>query len=94
MALLMALGLKGRFFLAESGFNPAILRDLRFAFGLTLVIPFVSFIVLTSVINPLDALAISATYGSVSVVTFITATQFFRDQRSRVRWSHGCCHGR
>ena len=94
MALLMALGLKGRFFLAESGFNPAILRDLMFAFGLALVIPFVSFIVLTSVINPLDALAISATYGSVSAVTFITATQFFRDQRSQVRWSHRCCHGR
>ena len=74
--LLMALGLKGGFSLAESGFNPAILRDLMFAFGLALVIPFVSFIVLKSVINPLDALAISATYGSVSAVTFITATQF------------------
>ena len=31
---------------------------------------------LTRVIKPLDALAISATYGSVSAVTFITATQF------------------
>lgn len=45
-----------------------------FAFGLALVIPFVSFIVLKRVMNPLDALAISATYGSVSAVTFITAT--------------------
>ena len=91
--LLMALGLKGGFSLAESGFNPAILRDLMFAFGLALVIPFASFIVLTSMINPLDPLAISATDGSVSAVTFITATQFLRGQRSRVRWSHGCCHG-
>ena len=74
--LLMALGLKGGFSLAESGFNPAILRDLVFAIGLALVIPFVSFIVLKNMINPLDALAISATYGSVSAVTFITATQF------------------
>ena len=72
----MALGLKGGFSLAESGFNPAILRDLVFAIGLALIIPFVSFIVLKRVINPLDALAISATYGSVSAVTFITATQF------------------
>ena len=47
-----------------------------FAIGFALVIPSVSFIVLTSVINPLDALAISATHGSVSAVTFITATQF------------------
>ena len=90
----MALGLKGGFSLAESGFNPAILRDLVFAIGLALVIPLVSFIVLKNMIDPLDALAISATYGSVSAVTFITATQFFRDQRSRVRWSHRCCHGR
>ncbi len=74
--LLMALGLKGGFSLAESGFNPAILRDLVFAIGLALAIPFVSFMVLKRVINPLDALAISATYGSVSAVTFITATQF------------------
>ena len=72
--LLMALGLKGGFSLAESGFNPAILRDVVFAIGFALVIPSVSFIVLTSVINPLDALAISATYGSVSAVTFTTAT--------------------
>ena len=74
--LLMALGLKGGFSLAESGFNPAILRDLVFAVGLALLIPFTSFVVLKRVINPLDALAISATYGSVSAVTFITATQF------------------
>ena len=65
-----------------------------FAFGLALVIPFVSFIVLTSMINPLDALAISASYGSVFAVTFIKATQFFRDPRPRVRRSHRCCHGR
>jgi hypothetical protein len=74
--LLMALGLKGGFSLAESGFNSAILRDLVFATGLALVIPLVSFIVLENMIDPLDALAISATYGSVSAVTFITATQF------------------
>ncbi|HAN80325.1 MAG TPA: sodium-dependent bicarbonate transport family permease [Gammaproteobacteria bacterium] len=74
--LLMALGLKGGFSLAESGFNPAILRDLIFAIGLALTIPFFSFVLLKRVINPLDALAISATYGSVSAVTFITATQF------------------
>jgi hypothetical protein len=74
--LLMALGLKGGFSLAESGFNPAILRDLVFAVGLALLVPFASFVILKRVIKPLDALAISATYGSVSAVTFITATQF------------------
>lgn len=72
--LMMALGLKGGFSPTESGFNLAISRDLMFAFGLALVIPFGSFIMLKSVMNPLDALAISATYGSVSAVTFITVT--------------------
>ena len=54
----MALVLKGGFSLAESGFNPTILRDLMFEFGLALVNPFASFFVLKSVINLLDALAI------------------------------------
>ena len=50
-----------------------------FAIGLALVIPFVSFIVLKNMINPLDALAISATYDSVSAVTFITGEAIFRN---------------
>ena len=54
--LLMALGLKGGFSLAESGFNPTILRDLMFAVGLALAIPTLSFVLLTRVIKPLDAL--------------------------------------
>ena len=72
----MAVGLKGGFSLAYSGFNPSILRDLVFAVSLALLVPIVSFVVLKCVIKPLDALAISANYGSVSDVTFIAATQF------------------
>ena len=56
----MALGLKGGFSLAGSDFNPANLRDIVFAIGLTLLIPFVSFVVLKGVVNPFDALAILA----------------------------------
>ena len=59
----MALGLKTGFCLAESGFNPAILRDLVFAIGLALVIPFVGFIVLKNMINPLDAMLIGMITG-------------------------------
>ena len=66
--LLMAVGLKGGFSLAYSGFNPSILRDLVFAVSLALLVPIVSFVVLKRVIKPLDALAISANYGSVSDV--------------------------
>lgn len=47
-----------------------------FAVGLALLIPFTSFVFLKCFINPLDALAISATYGLVSAVTFLMAMQF------------------
>ena len=47
----MALGLKGGFSLAESGFNPTILRDLMFAVGLALAIPTLSFVLLTRLLN-------------------------------------------
>ena len=53
--LLIALGLKGGFSLAQSGFNPAILRDLVFVVGLALLVPFASFMALKRVIKPLDA---------------------------------------
>ncbi len=74
--LLMALGLKGGFALAESGMNLFVLRDLLLAVFMALLVPALSFFVLKVFIQPIEALAISATYGSVSAVTFITATQF------------------
>ena len=40
----------------------------------------------------LDAAAIAATHGSVSAVTFITATQYL-DNRGVVLGAHGCRHG-
>lgn len=78
--LLMALGLKGGFSLAESGLHLEIVRDLGFAVLLALVVPVIGFYLLKRLVEPLDALAISATYGSVSAVTFITATQFLETQ--------------
>lgn len=80
--LLMALGLKGGFSLAESGFHVEIIRDLGLAIFLALLVPVIGFLMLRSLVGPIDALAISATYGSVSAVTFITATQFLETQGS------------
>lgn len=80
--LLMALGLKGGFALAESGFHVEILRDLAFALILAILVPTIGFFILRPMVGPLDALAIAATYGSVSAVTFITATQFLETQGS------------
>ena len=73
--LLMALGLKGGFALNKSGFTPEILISLGLAISLAILIPVLSYKVLKLHLNPIDAAAISATYGSISAVTFITASQ-------------------
>ena len=73
--LLMALGLKGGFALHKSGFTLEIGLALGLAVFLAIIIPLMGYIVLRSKLNNYDAAAIAATYGSVSAVTFITATQ-------------------
>lgn len=78
--LLMAIGLKGGFALAKSGFGPSIAMDIGLALGLALVIPVVTYTVLRKKISPLNAAAVAATYGSVSAVTFITATQYLENR--------------
>ncbi|WP_269532857.1 sodium-dependent bicarbonate transport family permease [Chitinimonas sp. BJYL2] len=74
--LLMALGLKGGFALAQTGLTVEVVRSLLIAIALAVIIPLVGYTVLKRRVAPLDAAAIAATYGSVSAVTFITATQF------------------
>ena len=73
--LLMALGLKGGFALAQSGFTAEVVKSLGAAVLLAVVVPLVSYRLLRKRISGFDAAAIAATYGSVSAVTFITATQ-------------------
>lgn len=73
--LLMALGLKGGFALQKSGFTLEIALALGLAIFLAIIIPLIGYLVLRTKLNNYDAAAISATYGSVSAVTFITATQ-------------------
>lgn len=73
--LLMALGLKGGFALQQSGFTLEIGLALGLAIFLALLIPLLGYAILRARLNHFDAAAIAATYGSVSAVTFITATQ-------------------
>ena len=78
--LLMALGLKGGFALAKSGFTSEVLISLGAALGLAVVIPVLGYLLLRRFLNGFDAAAVAATYGSVSAVTFITATQYLESQ--------------
>jgi len=78
--LLWAIGFKGGVELARSGFSPHIVAMLAAGIGIAAVTPFFAFGVLKRVVGRSDAAAIAACYGSVSVVTFITAVQFLENR--------------
>ena len=78
--LLMALGLKGGFALSHSGLNAAVAASLGAAVFLAISIPIAGYMLLRKLVSGFDAAAIAATYGSVSAVTFLTATQYLDNQ--------------
>ena len=73
--LLMALGLKGGFALAESGLSGQVATGLAMGMLLAVAIPLLGYLVLRNLLPAFDAAAVAATYGSVSAVTFVTAVQ-------------------
>lgn len=78
--LLLAIGLKGGFALAESGFTPAALYSIGAAMLMAVIIPLLGYNVLKKLVSPFDAAAVAAAYGSISAVTFIAAMQFLENQ--------------
>lgn len=78
--LLLVVGFKGGVSLAATGFTTEMALALLAAMLLALAVPAWSFLVLRRRLSPFDAAAIAATYGSVSAVTFITASTFAEQQ--------------
>jgi uncharacterized protein len=74
--LLMAIGFKGGYEIIESGFNLEIEETLLAAVFMACIVPVYSFFVLRLKLDIYNAAAIAATYGSISAVTFITASAF------------------
>ena len=74
--LLMALGLKGGYALAASGLTTEVAVGLGLAICLALLVPVLGYLFLRRVLPPFDAVAVAATYGSVSAVTFMTAVGY------------------
>jgi uncharacterized protein len=72
--LLVAIGFKGGHELYESGLSPIIISTLLAAIFMASVVPFYSFFILRLKLDNYNAAAIAATYGSISAVTFITAS--------------------
>lgn len=74
--LLLSIGFKGGQELSHSGISSEILWSMVLGTGLAAVIPIISFYVLRRKMNIANSAAIAASYGSVSTVTFVTATSF------------------
>lgn len=77
--LLIALGLKGGFALAHSGFGPEVLAGLGCALFLATAIPVMGYLSLRRLLPRFEAIALAASFGSVSAVAFIAATQRLED---------------
>jgi uncharacterized protein len=72
--LLVAIGFKGGHELFESGLSPLIIATLGAAVFMASIVPIYSFFILKIRLDNYNAAAIAATYGSISAVTFITAS--------------------
>ena len=72
--LLVAIGFKGGHELYQSGLSPQIVGTLLAAVFMASVVPVYSFFILRIKLDDYNAAAIAATYGSISAVTFITAS--------------------
>ena len=72
--LLVAIGFKGGHELYESGLSPLIISTLLAAVFMASIVPVYSFFILRLKLDNYNAAAIAATYGSISAVTFITAS--------------------
>ena len=77
--LLLAIGFKGGIGL-RAGIDLTAAYGLLIAVGMSVIVPLVSFYILKRFVDVPNAAAIAATYGSVSAVTFITATAFLQKQ--------------
>lgn len=78
--LLLAIGFKGGVELSKSGLTSEVLLTIVAAIFMACAVPVYAFFILRwGLKNDYDAAAIAATYGSISAVTFITASSFLKE---------------
>ena len=75
--LMAAIGLKGGVEVSKTGITPEILIAAAAGLALSFLLPLLAFALLRSIgkLSKVDAGAVAAHYGSVSVVTFVTAVE-------------------
>ena len=79
--LLISIGFKGGQELSHETFSTNILWSMLFGIFISVFIPFYTFFILRRKLNVFDAGAIAAAYGSVSAVTFVTATAYLESEQ-------------
>jgi uncharacterized protein len=79
--LLLSIGFKGGVELAKSGITVDVGKTMTAAIIMASIVPIYSFFILRKKLDPYNAAAIAATYGSISAVTFITANSFLDELR-------------
>lgn len=79
--LLFAIGFKGGQELSHEPFSSEIAWSMLFGIFISLFIPLYTFFILKRKLSIFDSGAIAAAYGSVSAVTFVTATTFLESQQ-------------
>lgn len=75
--LMIAIGLKGGVEVSKTGFTPDLLVAAAAGIALSFLLPLLAFFLLNRIgrLDRVNAAAVSAHYGSVSVVTFVTAVE-------------------
>lgn len=74
--LLIAIGLHGGYELSKSGLTLYIFEALLIAVAMSMIVPIYSFFILRTKLDIYNSVAIAATYGSISAVTFITGVTY------------------
>lgn len=83
--LLFSIGMHGGVELSQAGLSISALAPLAVGVAASALLPIASFAILRRRLGSADAAAVAATFGSVSVVTFISACAYLEDRGTQ--WS-------
>lgn len=76
--LLIAIGLHGGYELSKSGLDIYVFKSLALAIFMAILVPIYSYYILRTKLDTYNSIAVAATYGSISAVTFITGITYLQ----------------
>jgi hypothetical protein len=76
--LLISIGLHGGYELSKSGITMDVMKGLLLAILMASIVPIYSFFILKIRLDVYNSIAVAATFGSISAVTFITGVTYLQ----------------